>query len=98
MDALGIALAVGSLLGEPPDPLPWPLTDAWTLTDRFLSIAASDPLSFVLIAVGGALTAGTVAVGGYLAAGAAVDLLVPDLGASPPEGGATPGRSPSERD
>ncbi|WP_226011878.1 hypothetical protein [Halomicrobium salinisoli] len=47
---------------------------------RFVSIATSDPLSALLILIGGALIGVSVAVMGYLTLGAAVDLITPDVG------------------
>lgn len=48
------------------------------LGSLFGGIATTDPVSAVLLALGGLLTVGSVAVLGYLALGAGVDLLVPE--------------------
>ncbi|RXK47329.1 hypothetical protein [Halorientalis pallida] len=49
-------------------------------------IALSDPLSAVLITVGGLLIAGTVGLTGYLVLGVIVSAVVPDLsGGQPPQ-------------
>jgi len=49
------------------------------LVQSIAEVATSDPLSGVLVAVGGLLIAGTVAFTGYLALGAIVSGVVPDL-------------------
>lgn len=55
-----------------------PLAPLGELGSLFAGIAGTDPISTVLLALGGLLTVGSVAVLGYLALGAAVDLLVPE--------------------
>ncbi|WP_299268555.1 hypothetical protein [Halorientalis sp.] len=57
------------------------------LVQSIAEIAMSDPLSAVLIAVGGLLIAGTVGLTGYLAAGVFVSAVMPDFsGGQPPQG------------
>lgn len=47
------------------------------MVEQFTAVATADPLSGLLVAVGGLLTTASVAVLGYLAAGAALDWFVP---------------------
>jgi hypothetical protein len=55
------------------------------LVRSITEIAMSDPLSAVLITVGGLLIAGTVGLTGYLALGVLVSAVLPDLsGGQPP--------------
>lgn len=63
------------------------VADVLALVERFAAVALADPLSALLLAIGGVLTGLTVAVGGWLAAGAAIDAITPPR----------PGRSHPER-
>ncbi|AQL43171.1 hypothetical protein BV210_10780 [Halorientalis sp. IM1011] len=49
------------------------------LAQSITEVATADPLSAVLVTVGGLLIAGTVAFTGYLALGAVVSAVIPDL-------------------
>lgn len=54
------------------------VTQAVDIASLFRGVAATDPLSALLLLLGAVLTAGASAVLGLLALGAAVDLLLPD--------------------
>lgn len=56
------------------------------LVQSISEIALSDPLSAILITVGGLLIAGTVGLTGYLLLGVLVSAVLPDLsGGQPPQ-------------
>ncbi len=62
-----------SLLGELIDSIV-------SMPGEFLDVVTVDPLSALLVLVGGLLIGVSVAVMGYLTLGAAVDLITPDVG------------------
>ena len=55
-----------------------PLAQLSELGSLFGGIAAVDPISTVLVALGAILMVGSLGFFGYLVAGAAVDLVIPD--------------------
>lgn len=65
----------------------WVIDNLVTMVEQFTAVAMSDPLSAVLVTLGGLITGFAGLFFAYLVAGGLLDVVTPDVSSRPPEAG-----------
>jgi len=65
----------------------WVIDNVVTMVEQFSAVAMSDPVSAVLMTLGGLLTGFAALFFGYIAARGLLDVVLPDVSSQPPQAG-----------